>query len=136
MDVELISARRKVIAVVEDEPSMLKGVGRLLTASGYDTEGFASAEAFLAGAIASEASCLLVDIHLSGISGIELRRRLAATGSTLPVIFMTAVDDETSYREALEVGCVAFLRKPFRAHLLIDAIRKVLVEHGTRDRAG
>ncbi len=121
-----MSARRQVVAVVEDDPLMLKGVGRLLAASGYDTEAFASAEAFLAGAAASKASCLVVDIHLGGISGIELRRQMAATGSKLPVIFMTAVDDEATQREAKEVGCIAYLRKPFRGHLLIDAIRAVL----------
>ena len=113
---------------------MLKGVRRLLSASGYDTEVFASAEAFLACAATSKASCLVVDIHLGEISGIELHRRLTASGFKLPVIFMTAVDNDATRKEATEVGCIAYLRKPFRAHLLIDAIRQI--ESGRSDDPG
>src|SRR5205807_9182398 len=107
---------RRVVAVVDDDPSMLRGLARLLNASGYDTEVFDSAEAFLDGSAESGAMCLVLDIHLSGISGIELRRRLAASGSKLPIIFMTAVDDEAIQRQAMEGGCIAYLRKPFSAH--------------------
>src|SRR5260370_26564495 len=103
---------------------MLKALERLLRAKGFDVEVFASAEAFLAGATTSEAACLVLDIHLDGISGIELRRRLTTSGSRLPVIFITALDDEATHKEAMEAGCVAYLRKPFPAHLLIGAIDK------------
>jgi FixJ family two-component response regulator len=113
---------RKVVAVVDDDESMLRGLQRLLNASGFDTEGFSSAEAFLNGATASKAICLVLDIHLQGISGIELRRRLSESGSRLGVIFMTAVDDEAVYLEAMKSGCTAFLRKPFPARVLIEAI--------------
>jgi FixJ family two-component response regulator len=114
--------RRKLVVVVDDDASMLKGVARLLNASGFDTEVFLSAEALLEDGVASEAACLLLDIHLGGMSGIELRRRLAASGSTLPVIFMTAFDDESTHKAAVEAGCVACLHKPFSARLLIGAI--------------
>ena len=67
---------------------------------------------------------MIVDIQLGGISGIELRRRLTASGSTLLVIFITATDDETTRKEALETGCIAYLQKPFPARMLIDAIGK------------
>ena len=73
---------------------------------------------------ADRATCLLLDIHLGGISGIELQRRLAAAGSKCPVIFMTAVDDETTRKEAMTTGCIAYLRKPFEPQLLLDAIGK------------
>jgi FixJ family two-component response regulator len=66
-----------------------------------------------------------LDIHLGGMSGIELKRRLASSGCTVPVIFMTAFDDETIHREALAVGCMAYLRKPFPADLLIGAIDRI-----------
>jgi FixJ family two-component response regulator len=115
--------RRKVVSVIDDDPAMLKAIERLLSAKGFDVEVFASAEAFLAGT-ASKATCLVLDIHLDGISGIELRRRLTASGSRLPVIFITALDDEASHKEAIEAGCVAYLRKPFLAHLLMGAIDK------------
>src|SRR5262245_4896177 len=80
----------RTIAVVDDDPSMLKGLVRLLNAHGFGTQAFASAEAFLADSGAGSAACLVLDIHLGGISGIELRRRLTASGSRLPVIFITA----------------------------------------------
>jgi FixJ family two-component response regulator len=115
-----------VVAIVDDDPSMVKGVARLLRAHGFVTEIYESAEAFLEHATLSEASCLLLDINLGGISGIELRRRLEASGSTLPVIFMTAVDSEAVEKAAIQLGCVAYLRKPFPARQLIDAIGKAV----------
>lgn len=73
-----------------------------------------------------KAACLLVDIRLAGISGIDLKRRLASSGSSMPVIFMTGIDNEAVRQEALDLGCVAFLKKPFLAKLLIDAIDAVV----------
>ena len=121
-----MTMRRKLVVVVDDDTSMLKGLERLLNASGFDTELFSSAEAFLAGEPSRDATCLVVDIHLGGMSGIELRRRLAATGSVVPVIFMTAFDDEMTHREAVEAGCIAYLQKPFQAQSLIGAIKNAV----------
>jgi FixJ family two-component response regulator len=118
--------QERVVAIVEDDPSMLKGLQRLLAVHGFVTEVYASAEDFLERAAAGEASCIILDIHLGGISGIELRRRLLAAGSRLPVIFMTAVDSEMIQREAIEAGCIAYLRKPFPSRQLIDAIGKAV----------
>jgi FixJ family two-component response regulator len=115
----------RTIAVVEDNPSMLQGLNRLLSAHGFHVQTFASAELFLDDIARCEANCLLVDIHLGGISGIDLKRRLTSSGRNLPVIFMTAIDDEATRQEALDVGCVAYLKKPFLAKLLIDAINAV-----------
>jgi FixJ family two-component response regulator len=114
--------RARIVAVVEDDASMLKGIERLLHAYGFATEVYSSAEAFLDRGDKSKATCAIVDIHLGGISGIELRHRLTACGSKLSVIFMTAVDDEETQRQAVAAGCIAYLRKPFPADLLIDAI--------------
>jgi FixJ family two-component response regulator len=119
-----MSTRRKLIVVVDDDPMMLKGVQRLLSANGFDTEAFASAEALLDCATRGEPACFLLDIHLGGMSGIDLRRRLAASGSTAPVIFMTAFDDDATREEAIAAGCIAYLHKPFPAHSLIGAIAK------------
>ena len=116
---------RKVVAVVDDDPGMLRAVRDLLWALDYDTEIYVSAEDFISLASDSKAICLLIDIQLGGMSGIELKRRLAASGFATPVIFMTGSDCEAIRKEALEAGCVAFLRKPFPAHLLMDAIGKV-----------
>jgi FixJ family two-component response regulator len=117
--------RPKVVMVVDDDASMLKSITRLLTAYGFVTQTFTSAEALLAGGGTCAATCLLLDIHLGGISGIELNRRLSAAGSTCPIIFMTAIDDEATRQEAIDAGCIAYLRKPFGANLLLDAIGKV-----------
>jgi FixJ family two-component response regulator len=116
----------RTIAVVEDNPSMLQGLNRLLSAHGFRVQTFASAESFLDDIANCEAECLLLDIHLGGISGVDLKRRLASSGRNLPVIFMTAIDDEATRQQALDVGCVAYLKKPFLAKLLIDAINAVV----------
>ena len=112
----------RVIAVVDDDASMLKGIERLLRAYGFATKVFASAEAFLDLDVGADVDCLLVDIHLGGMSGIELRQHLTASGRELPVIFMTAFDDEATRAQAQSAGCVAFLHKPFVANLLLGAI--------------
>jgi FixJ family two-component response regulator len=69
-------------------------------------------------------ACLLLDIHLGGISGLELQRWLAASGPKCPIIFMTAMDDDATRRDAADSGCVAYLKKPFAPQLLLDAISK------------
>jgi FixJ family two-component response regulator len=115
--------QRKVITVIDDDPTMLKAIERLLRAKGFDVETFASAEAFLA--TSSKAACLVLDINLGGMSGIELRRQMTASGSEPPpTIFITALDDEAAHKEAMEAGCLAYLRKPFLASLLVGAINK------------
>lgn len=118
--------RTIIVAVVDDDPSMLKAAADLLDAHGFIPSLFASAEEFLASGLASKADCLLLDIHLSGLSGIELRQQLKSSGMTLPVIFMTALDDEAIQQQALRAGCVDYLRKPFLSRQLINAIEKAV----------
>jgi len=112
------------MAIVDDDPSMLRATKDLLDAHGFLTAIFPSAEEFLASKLVREADCLLLDIHLPGMSGIELHRQMKASRSDVPVIFMTALDDEVIRRQAVETGCVAYLRKPFPARQLFDAIEK------------
>jgi FixJ family two-component response regulator len=120
--VMLMPTAPKIIAVVEDDSDMRKGLVRLLKASGFQAQIFASAEEFLAVDNKSELTCALLDIRLDGMSGIELRQRLAVSHPQLPIIFMAAIVDERVRAEALQAGCVAFLQKPFTAALLIRAI--------------
>jgi len=117
---------QKIIAVVDDDPDMQKAIGRLLRASGFRSETFPSAEAFLYRDRTRKTDCLVLDIQLGGISGIDLRRRLTAAGCRLPIIFITALDNDLIRQTALDAGCVAYLRKPFPAHLLIGAIEKAV----------
>src|SRR5215475_14460642 len=118
--------RRTIVAVVDDDPSMLRAAADLLDANGFIPSLFASAEEFLTSGFAKKASCLLLDIHLEGLSGIELRQQLKSSDPALPVIFMTALDDGAVRQQALQAGGVACLRKPFPARQLVDAIQKDL----------
>ena len=98
----------------------------LLSAHGYDTEEYPSAEEFLLAATASKATCLVVDIQLGDISGVELMRQLYATGFRRPVIFMTGSRDEVIREQAMDLGCVSYLHKPFPAsQLLKDILRAI-----------
>ncbi|KQW67280.1 response regulator [Ensifer sp. T173] len=121
-----VESPQRTVAVVENDASVRRSVVRLLNANGFATEAFASAEAFLSHADASQFGCIVLDIHLGGISGIELWHRLKASGSELPVIFITAVEDEALHVEAVKAGCIAYLRKPFPAALLINAVDRAL----------
>ncbi|NRP75355.1 Transcriptional regulatory protein FixJ [Ensifer psoraleae] len=116
----------RTVAVVEDDPSMRRSVERLLNANGFATEGHSSAEAFLSRADASRIGCVVLDIHLGGMSGVELWQRLKASGVNLSVIFITAVEDEALELEAVKAGCVAYLHKPFPAELLVSAVNRAL----------
>src|SRR5436190_21969930 len=119
-------AQRTVVIVVDDDAGVLKSVARLLARHRIDSCTFASAEALLESDSVQTATCLLLDIHLGGISGIELQRRLAASGSKCPVIFMTANDGEATRNDAMDAGCIAYLRKPFARVVLMDAIGKAV----------
>jgi FixJ family two-component response regulator len=121
-----MAIRRNVVAIVDDDPSVRKAMVNLLSTSGYCTELFASGGAFLDAATTCEATCLVVDIQLGDISGVELGRQLAASGFTFPIIFMSARDDDTVRSQATALGCVAYLRKPFPADLLLAAIVKAV----------
>lgn len=112
----------QLIAVIDNDPILLRSLTRLLDASGFATMSFSSAEAFLASSTANRATCLVLDIDLDGMSGIDLRRRLASSGNTLPVVFITAINDEATEQEARSSGCVAYLRKPFGGKELIGAV--------------
>jgi FixJ family two-component response regulator len=107
---------------------MRRSIERLLNVHGFPTEGYSSAETFLGRDAASKIGCIVLDIHLDGMSGIELRRLLKASGSKLSVIFITAVDDTALEVEAVRAGCVAYLHKPFPAALLISAVNKALAD--------
>jgi FixJ family two-component response regulator len=116
----------QVVAVIDDDSTVLKAIVRLLNIHGFRSQSFASAEAFLDHSGPGGPGCLVLDIHLGGMSGIDLAVQLKAHGRQLPIVFITAVDSEAVRREATEVGCVAFLRKPFSAELLIGAIGKAI----------
>ena len=114
------------LVVVEDDAGMSKAIGRLLRAAGFAPVLFSSAEDLLQTDAANTAACFVLDIHLPGLSGFELQRRLAASDRKPRVIFITAHDEASARDEAQQQGCIAYLRKPFDGNTLLDAIRLAL----------
>jgi len=121
-----MSTRQHTIAIVEDDPSLRKALGRLLRGSGYRVQLFASGEAALKGLPGSQVCCVLIDCQLGSISGVELARQLCLAGIQLPIIFMTGSDNDDMRREAMGLGCVAYLNKPFVESQLLDAIASAI----------
>ena len=126
----MVSAKEKVqekvrptsIAVVDDDASVRKSLSRLLHGAGFEVETFSSAEAFLARGEGSHTDCLVLDISLGGMSGLELRAELLRTGVPTPVVFITAHDDAATQRGLRALPETACLRKPFDETLLFEAI--------------
>ena len=116
--------QRKIVGIVDDDPGVRTAIRRVLSAFGYTTYAYDSAEAFLKVAATSKADCLVVDIQLGDISGVELVRQLTESGFTFPIIFVTAIDDEIIRSQATHLGCVEYLHKPVSADRLIEAIVK------------
>ena len=108
---------------------MSKAIERLLRAAGFQAVLFPSAEELLQTDTVDSAACLVLDIHLPGLSGFELRQRLAASGHKPPVIFITAHDEASARDEAQRLGCIAYFRKPFEGNALLAAIRGALSVH-------
>ena len=112
-----------LVLVVDDDTSMLRSVARLLGQFGYATSLFSSPEAFASHSDLDGAVCVLLDINLGDVSGIELRLRLKATGNSVPVIYMTGNDTPAVREAAHQSGCLAYLTKPFSAMSLIEPLK-------------
>ena len=120
------SVHREVtyIAVVDDDESVCRSFARLLRTAGFQTVTYLSAEALLEDAKRPHFDCLVLDIQLGGMSGLELRRRLAEVKDSTPVIFITAHDDPKVRAQALACGCAAYFRKTDPGEQVLDAIRR------------
>ena len=118
--------RTPVVCVVDDDESLRRSVRNLLSSVGFQVETFASAEEFLESTHRASTGCLVLDLRMAGMNGLDLLRHLAAMGSRIPVIILTAHGDEEARRRSLEAGAVAFLGKPFRGGDLLDAVRAAL----------
>lgn len=114
---------RPKVAVVENDTALLKAVGRLLFASGYDVDLFSSAEAYLSRFEQSAAEYLVLDIDLDGMSGLDLQKCLVGAGKAPPIVFITGQDDLPSIGRAIGKGCVAYLHKPFESQALLNALK-------------
>ncbi len=113
------------VAVVDDDENFCRSLGRLLRAAGMQLITYTSAEAFLEDTKHPRFDCLLLDVELGGMSGIDLGRRLVAEGRYAPFIYLTAHDDPETRAGAEAAGCAAFFRKTDRGAEVLDAIRRV-----------
>jgi len=115
-----------LMALVDDDDALRNSLDNLLRSVGFRVQGFASAEAFLQAQHAPETACLLLDVRLPGMNGLELQRQLVAAHWAMPIIFVTAYADDDMRARALAAGAVAFLYKPCREEDLLHAIEAAL----------
>jgi FixJ family two-component response regulator len=116
----------KLIAIIDDNESMQDSLGDLIESRGFEARSFGSAQAFLESDLHSRAACLIVDIRMPKMSGLELQARLKQEGCNIPIIFITAYDDAEIRAEAMKEGAVEFLAKPFDHQLLLKKLRSAL----------
>jgi FixJ family two-component response regulator len=115
-----------VIAIVDDDNALRNSLEDLIRSIGFRTLGFGSAEAFLNSSQAREAACLILDVRMPGMSGLDLQRQIVAASWRIPIIFITSHADDDARERALDAGAVAFLYKPFREEELLYAIDAAL----------
>ncbi|MDI1432512.1 response regulator transcription factor [Polyangium sorediatum] len=113
-----------VVAVVDDDESLRQSVSSLFRSVGLSVETYSSAEAFASGAQLESLACLVLDLRLPGMSGLELTTQLRAAGSRLPIVILSAISDEDTQRRSQQAGVSAFLAKPFAAEELLSAVRR------------
>jgi FixJ family two-component response regulator len=114
------------VVLVEDDPGMRKAFAKVLSAAGLRVAAFRSAEAFLETDAPHQAKCFVLDVHLPGLSGLELGKRLRVSGDRSPVIIVTAHDDEKNRLEAQTLGAASYLAKPFPGRRLVEAVFRAM----------
>jgi len=115
-----------LVSIVDDDLSVRRALRRLVASAGFSVETFASGREFLDSESLGRSHCIVLDIHLGGLSGLDVQERLKTMGVQAPVIFITAHDDEATHGRVRRSGAVAYLRKPFEDHALLDAIERAL----------
>lgn len=119
---------QNLISVIDDDESVRRTTARLIESFGFRTVAFESAETFLGSGHLNDTSCLIVDVQMPAMNGLQLQGQLAAAGCRVPIIFITAFDDKESRRRAMQAGAIAFLGKPFNDEQLLESIRLALGE--------
>ena len=117
---------KHLISVVDDDDSTRKSTTLLIESFGFQAAGFESAESLLKSGQLHQTSCLIVDVQMPGMNGLQLQSHLAAVGCKIPIIFITAYDNKESRQQAMQAGAAAFLSKPFNDELLLETIRATL----------
>jgi FixJ family two-component response regulator len=119
-------SKASLVSIVEDDRYFRESMRRLMRSLGYSVEAFPSAADFLASSRLAETACLIADVHMPAMTGIELYRHLSDTGYTIPTIVVTAYPDEVERARALDDGVVCYLRKPVDEQHLIRCLRAAL----------
>src|SRR5258708_4317885 len=114
------------ISVIDGDESVRRTTTRLIESFGFRTAAFESAEMFLNSGELHDTSCLIVDVRMPGMNGLQLQSELAAADCRIPIIFITAYEDNESHRRAMQAGAIAFLAKPFTDEQLLQWIRSAL----------
>lgn len=122
----VIEAEEKMVAVIDDDESYRAAIQRLLRSAGIPVQSFASAEAFLDSRQQQRTGCLIADIRMPGMSGLELQSKLNSDHCWIPTLFITAHGDEKIRMQAMRGGAVKFLTKPFDCEILLEAVRLAL----------
>ncbi len=120
----MTGGKKICVAVVDDDASLCKALARLLSAAGISPVTYHSAEEFLADQDRSDLDCLILDIQLGGMSGLELQKALSALGREIPIVFITAHDEADLAEQAERFGCVAYLRKTDPGQEVLQAVRR------------
>ena len=118
--------RVPLISIVDDDDALRNSLDDLIRSIGFRTQGFPSAEAFLSSNQARDSACLILDVRMPGMNGLDLQRQVVAANWRIPIIFITSHADDDARARALEAGAVAFLYKPFREEELLNAINTAL----------
>jgi CheY-like chemotaxis protein len=117
------------VSVVDDDESIRDSTRTLLRSAGYQVKTFESAEIFLDSGAIAETECIVLDLRMPGMSGLELQRRLIGSHPAIPIVFLTAHDDARSRKLAIDGGAVDFLSKPIEANTLVSAVQTALARH-------
>lgn len=126
-------SKAATVFLLDDEPRMLKALSRFLEAEGFTVRCFESAAAFLAGYEAGVCGCLVLDVHMPGLDGLELQQHLLGRPPVIPIIFLTGHGDIPMSVRAIKSGAVDFLTKPVKDEVLLAAVRTALAIAETRD---
>jgi FixJ family two-component response regulator len=123
---EAIAAECSMVTVVDDDESVRESLPDLLKQFGFKVRAFSSAEDFLSSDCLERTECLLLDIHMPGMSGLDLQRELTIRGKKIPIVFITAQKEQGVWASALQHGAISVLLKPFSEMALLDAIKTAL----------
>ena len=115
-------ARVPLVSIVDDADSLRNSLANLVRSVGFKAQGFSSAEAFLSSNQARDTACLILDVRLAGMNGLDLQRHIVAAKWRIPIIFITAHADDDARARALAAGALGFLGKPFREEELLSAM--------------